>query len=136
MAQANHALFQILTNPAPPAVDTDPARHRQAVLCHQAHAELIAKLLPLKPHRIANGRAVYEDIEARGEHLQHVLQAVQAYFHEIVADTNDNVGLGTIDEKYLDNFLSDLISETTGAFAQCAEQVDEDLGTYCGGSQS
>jgi hypothetical protein len=75
-------------------------------------------------------------IEARGEHLQHVLQAVQTYFHEIVVDTNDNVGLGTIDEKYLDNFLSDLISETTGAFAQCAEQVDEDLGTYCGGSQS
>ena len=67
---------------------------------------------------------------------QHVLQAVQAYFHEIVVDTNDNVGLGTIDEKYLENFLSDLISETIGSFAQCAEQVDEDLGTYCGGSQS
>jgi hypothetical protein len=53
-----------------------------------------------------------------------------------VVDTNDNVGLGTIDEKYLDNFLSDLISETTGAFAKSAEEVDEDLGTYCGGSQS
>jgi hypothetical protein len=101
------------------------------VFCHQAHAELISNLEVLKPHRIAGGRAQYEDMEERGEHLQHVLEAVRGYFHNILVDTNENVGLGEIDERYLENFLDDLISETTGAFAKSAAAVDKDLGTYC-----
>jgi hypothetical protein len=130
MAQANHVHFQILTNPAPPAVDAgggDCVRHRIAVLCHQAHAELIGRLTSLKAHRIVGGRADSEDIEARGEHLQEVLGAVSTYVNTIIADTNENVGLGTIDQRYLANFLDDLISEVKGSFAQCAETVTKDL---------
>src|SRR4051812_44199939 len=128
MAQAERP-FQILANPAPPAVDAarDRARHRGAVLCHQAHAELVARVAALKPHRIANHFAEVADIEARGTHLRDVLTATTTYVVTIIEDTNENVGLGAIDAKYIEGYLADLASELAGAFAVCAERTSENV---------
>lgn len=112
-------------SPRPSTTAADRAAHRSAVLCYQAHAELIHSLASIQPNRIVGLAADEIDIEVRREHLREALTAVAKYALTIIADTNTKVALGTVDEDWTSGLFDDLVSEIMGAFNDCARRTAE-----------
>jgi hypothetical protein len=87
-----------------------------------AHADLIERLMALKPYRILYiGDA--QDVEERAEHLRQILGAVLDYVGAILSDTSHVAPGGSIDRKYLLGMISDLADDVAGSIANAADDL-------------
>src|SRR5262249_38784803 len=89
-----------------------------------AHAHLIARLAAVPPNTIgASLMADEEDLRLRADHLRMVLRATADYVGAFMRDTASFTHTMTLDRKYLDGLLDDIIADTAGAIDSAAETV-------------
>ena len=119
MAQAagiTTAIRQLMSRGRPPK-STSPVR--------RAHTDLIAALAQNVPHPIYGG-ANPDDLDARADHLEKLFAALQVYLAVLIGDTVQNVAVGVLDRRYLDNFFQDLSAGAVGVIRNAAEEMRED----------
>jgi hypothetical protein len=117
MARADSPNTTSPSSGTPPAATFFPS-------VHSAHTELVARLVPLKPHEI-RFCADRRDLEERADHIEQVLSAVLDYVGVIVRDTA-YVAPVAIDREYLLGRIADVASDVAGFIANAADRLGRD----------
>lgn len=95
----------------------------------QHHADLLAKLLNEKPHRIVGGKADPSDAYERRTHVEQITRLFGAYLVQAMGDLNENLPF-PVAADHLHNFqaqLSEIVDEHLGGpIGEAAEKLVDD----------
>jgi hypothetical protein len=118
MAQAERITTAIreLMSRGRPGQSTSPVR--------LAHTEFVAALAGNVP------RPIYvdvdsEDLAVRADHLEKVFAALRVYLTATIADIAQNIPIGTLDRRYVDNLFRDLSADALCVIRNAAEEMRE-----------
>ena len=89
-----------------------------------AHTEFVAALAGNVP------RPIYvdvdsEDLAVRADHLEKVFAALRVYLTATIADIAQNIPIGTLDRRYVDNLFRDLSADALCVIRNAAEEMRE-----------
>jgi hypothetical protein len=89
-----------------------------------AHTEFVAALAGNVP------RPIYvdvdsEDLDGRADHLEKVFAALHVYLTATIADIAQNIPIGTLDRRYVENLFQDLSADALCVIRDAAEEMRE-----------
>jgi hypothetical protein len=89
-----------------------------------AHTEFVAALAGNVP------RPIYvdvdsEDLDGRADHLEKVFAALHVYLTATIADIAQNIPIGTLDRRYVENLFQDLSADALCVIRNAAEEMRE-----------
>src|SRR5215472_960219 len=115
MAQAKcitTAIRELMSRGRPPK-STNPVR--------LAHTEFVAALAGNVPRPIC-ADVDSEDLDDRADHLEKVFAALHVYVTTTIADIAQNIPIGTLDRRHVDNLLRDLLADALCVIRNAAEE--------------
>jgi hypothetical protein len=118
MAQAEcitTAMRELMSRARPP---------KSATPVRLAHMELVAALAGNVPHPIY-ADADSEDLDGRADHLEKMFAALHVYLTATIADIAQNIPIGTLDRRYVENLFRDLSADALCVIRNAAEEMRE-----------